>query len=44
MKNGGNDMLKPISAIPFFLSTSSFIANGFSTLRLFVEAGERPQT
>jgi len=40
MKNGGNDMLKPISAIPFFFSTSSFIANGFSTLRLF----HRPRT
>jgi len=34
MKNGHNDMLPPIRAIPFFFSMSSFSASGFSTLRV----------
>jgi hypothetical protein len=34
MKNGHNDVLEPIGAIPFLFSTRSFLANGFSTLRL----------
>jgi hypothetical protein len=36
MKNGHNDMLEPIGAIPFVFSTSSFLANGFSTLRFLL--------
>jgi hypothetical protein len=35
MKNGHNDMLEAIGAIPFVFSTKSFLANGFSTLRVF---------
>jgi len=31
MKNGHNDMLEPIRAIPFVFSTTSFLASGFST-------------
>jgi len=41
MKNGHNDMMEPIRAIPFVFSTSSFLANGLSTLRLFVLASAR---
>jgi hypothetical protein len=37
MKNGHNDMLEPIGAIPFLFSTRSFLANGFSTLRLLIQ-------
>jgi hypothetical protein len=45
MKNGHNDMLEPIGAIPFLFSTRSFLANGFSTLRLLRESGwHEPQT
>jgi len=35
MKNGHNDMLEQIRAIPFVFSTASFCASGFSRLRLF---------
>ena len=35
MKNGQDAVLEPIRAIPFVFSISSFLANGFSTLRLF---------
>jgi len=32
MKNGHNDVLRPIRAIPFILNADSFLAGGFSTL------------
>jgi len=35
MKNGQDAVPEPIRAIPFVFSISSFLANGFSTLRLF---------
>jgi hypothetical protein len=39
MKNGHNDILEPIGAIPFVFSTRSFLANGFSTLRFHLRNG-----
>jgi hypothetical protein len=41
MKNGHNDMLEPIGAIPFLFSTSSFLAHGFSTLRFLGDKDRR---
>jgi hypothetical protein len=41
MKNGHNDVLAPIRAIPFVFSTNSDLASGFSRLRLFLALVER---
>jgi hypothetical protein len=44
MNNGHNDVVQAIRSVPFVFSSSSFLATGFSRLRLFRVSDAREES